>query len=136
MKKTRILVAMSAAFFAISSAFTIYNQDDELEKSIERGKEIYISNCVSCHMEDGRGIASVFPPLAESDYLMEDLDRSIRQVLEGASGEMEVNGVVYNGVMTGFDLTDQEVADVLNYVRSSWGNSGEMVTAERVSKIR
>lgn len=136
MNKPYPLIFLSAVLLISASAFTITSQSDDLKKSMERGKELYIANCLTCHMEDGKGIPGVFPPLAESDYLMENLDRSIKQIVHGASGEMEVNGAVYNGVMSGFDLSDQEVADILNYIRNSWGNKGEMVTAQQVSEAR
>ena len=75
-------------------------------------------------MEKGEGIESAFPPLAKSDYMMADKNRSIKQILAGASGEMKVNGMTYNGEMPAIDLTDEQVSDVLNYVRNSWGNKG------------
>ena len=108
----------------------------DLDASMKRGKEIYTNNCLTCHMESGEGIEGVYPPLAKSDYLMADKNRSIQQILEGSIGAMTVNGVKYNGFMTPFNLTDQEVSDVLNYVRNSWGNKGEPVTAADVKAIR
>ena len=101
-----------------------------------RGKEIYTANCVTCHMQTGEGIDGVYPPLAKSDYLMADNQRAIKQVLEGAIGAMTVNGVKYNGFMTGFNLNDQEVSDVLNYIRNSWGNKGEPIKPEEVKAVR
>ncbi len=86
-------------------------------------------------MDQGQGIEGVFPPLAESDYMMADKKRSIRTVKFGMEGEITVNGVVYNNIMTSMGLDDQEVADVLNYIRNSWGNEGEPVTAKEVTKV-
>lgn len=111
-------------------------QKFDLKASIERGREVYTAQCISCHQEQGEGLEDVFPPLAKSDYLMADKKRSIVQTLKGVSGEIKVNGKVYNGEMTGFDLTDQEVSDVLNYVRNSWGNKGQAVTPEEVAAAR
>ena len=111
-------------------------QKFDLKASIERGKEVYNVNCITCHMEKGEGIEGAFPPLAKSDYLMADKNRSIRQILEGASGEMTVNGKTYNGEMPAIDLTDEQVSDVLNYVRNSWGNKGGAVTAAEVKAQR
>ncbi len=107
-----------------------------LKESMIRGKDIYNAQCIACHMEQGEGIESVFPPLAKSDYLMADKKRSIQQMLYGASGEMVVNGVTYNGEMAGFDLTDEETSDVLNYIRNSFGNKGEAVTPAEVKAVR
>lgn len=111
-------------------------QSFDLKASIARGKEIYVAQCLSCHMEEGQGIEDVYPPLAKADYLMADKARSIQQVLYGAIGEMKVNGKVYNLEMTGFDLSDQEASDVLNYIRNSWGNKGSAVTSEDVKASR
>lgn len=124
--------------FVITIAITIFsfNQNTGLKASMERGKEIYTANCVTCHMQNGEGIEGVYPPLAKSDYLMADKTRAIKQVLEGAIGAMTVNGINYNGFMTGFPLNDQEVSDVLNYIRNSWDNKGEIVLPEEVKAAR
>jgi nitrite reductase (NO-forming) len=111
-------------------------QKFDLKASIERGKEVYNTQCITCHMEKGEGIEGVFPPVAKSDYLMADKNRSIKQILEGASGEMTVNGKTYNGEMPAVDLTDEQVSDVLNYVRNSWGNKGAAVTPAEVKGQR
>jgi nitrite reductase (NO-forming) len=108
----------------------------DLKASMARGEQLYVSYCLSCHMDQGQGIEGVYPPLAKSDYLMADKNRSIRQVLYGVSGEIKVNGKTYNLEMTGFDLTNEETADVLNYIRNSWGNKGAVVTPEEVKAAR
>ncbi|MBL6446946.1 cytochrome c [Fulvivirga sp. 29W222] len=112
------------------------DQGDNLKQSLERGKELYRSYCITCHIQNGKGVPEIFPPLAHSDYLMDNAGRSIEQVINGVSGEITVNGVTYNNVMPGFDMTDQEVADVLNYIRNSWGNKGEVITEKQVSSFR
>ena len=108
----------------------------DLKASITRGKEVYTNYCVSCHMEQGEGLEDLYPPVAKSDYLMADKKRSIVQVLKGVTGEIKVNGKTYNGDMSGFDLTDQEVSDVLNYIRNSFGNKGVAVTPAEVKVAR
>jgi mono/diheme cytochrome c family protein len=107
-----------------------------LKESIERGKDIYITNCLTCHLDQGEGIEEVYPPLAKADYLMADKKRSIQQVLYGARGEIKVNGKVYNTEMVGIDLSDQQASDVLNYIRNSFGNKGSAVTPEEVKGSR
>jgi nitrite reductase (NO-forming) len=107
-----------------------------LKESIERGKDIYITNCLTCHLDQGEGIEDVYPPLAKADYLMADKKRSIQQVLYGAKGEMKINGKVYNTEMVGIDLTDQQASDVLNYIRNSFGNKGSAVTPDEVKASR
>lgn len=113
-----------------------FSNDDPLAESIKRGKTVYDTNCASCHMAGGEGIDGVFPPLAKSDYLMADKKRSIRQILHGVKGKIVVNGVTYEGEMPPSGLTDKETADVLNYIRNSWGNKGKIVTEAEVKLER
>jgi nitrite reductase (NO-forming) len=87
-------------------------------------------------MEQGEGIEHVYPPLAKSDYLMADKKRSILTTMNGLSGEITVNNKVYNMEMASFGLTDEEISDVLNYIRNSWGNKGDAVTPEEVKALR
>lgn len=127
------------AFLVVVAVLTLSFQDKpkfDLKASITKGKEIYTTYCMSCHMEAGEGMEDVYPPLAKSDYLMADKTRSIKQVLYGANGPMKVNGKTYNAEMTGFDLTDQEVSDLLNYIRNSFGNKGPAVMPEEVKAAR
>jgi mono/diheme cytochrome c family protein len=121
--------------FVLSISSFQQKQSFDLKASIARGQEVYVAQCLSCHMEKGEGIESVYPPLAKSDYLMADKKRSIEQVLYGISGEIKVNGKTYDMEMTGFDLSDQEASDVLNYIRNSWGNKGAAVTPDEVKAL-
>jgi len=103
---------------------------------IELGKQLYAQTCFACHQGEGQGITGAFPPLAKSDYLNEDIDRAIGIVLHGKTGEITVNGEKYNSVMTPQTLSDEEVANVLTYIYSSWGNNGTEVTPNMVSKVK
>jgi nitrite reductase (NO-forming) len=118
----------------IGLGFTCQAQDKA--KSIERGKQVYTTLCIACHQADGKGLPGAFPPLAKSDYLLEDIDRAIHAVKYGLQGEIEVNGIKYNSVMVSQQLSDEEVADVLNYVLNSWGNKGDHVTVARVQSVK
>ena len=112
-------------------------KDPALEESMQRGSEIYADFCVTCHLEKGEGVAGTFPPLANSDYLMGNREASIRGVKYGQKGELVVNGVTYNNVMAPLGLEDEEVADVMNFILNSWGNSSDrMVTLEEVEAIK
>ncbi len=134
---------MKKIFFVTITALTIstffsFQQKPkfDLKSSVTRGKELYVTYCLSCHLEQGEGIEGVYPPLAKSDYLMADKNRSIQQVLKGLTGEIKVKGKTYNMEMIGLDLPDDQVSDVLNYVRNSFGNKGEAVTPDNVKAIR
>ena len=98
---------------------------------------LFAGTCSVCHQSDGAGLPNVFPPLAKSDYLMADKERSIAVVLNGLSGPVTVNGSNYNSVMPPMSqLTDDEVANILTYVRNSWGNEGDAISKEDVAKVR
>lgn len=136
---------ISTILYVFTSAFSWLGTDNpsltlltepDLEESIKLGEEIYQGYCLACHMSEGEGLPGAFPPLAKSDYLMADKERSIRQVMHGSEGEMVVNGETYNGVMPPQPLSDEEIAHVLNFVRNSWGNEGEVVTFAEVKAIR
>ena len=130
------VVSLKAAVAAeIKSNPKIADLNKEIQ--IEQGKQVYLQTCFVCHQPNGLGLPDQIPPLAKSDYLMADKERSIRGVLFGQSGVMTVNGKKYDGIMIPLNyLTDEQVANVLTYVRNSWGNSGEAVTVQEVSRIR
>lgn len=108
----------------------------DLKASAERGKEIYLRNCISCHMEQGEGLEGIFPPLAKSDYMLADKKRAIQQTLYGVTGEMTVNGKLYNGEMNAFDLTDDQTSDLMNYIFNSFENKGGVITPADVKAAR
>jgi mono/diheme cytochrome c family protein len=111
-------------------------QDKELKESMQRGKEIYTDFCITCHLANGEGVENTFPPLAKSDYLMNNREASIKGVKYGQRGPLVVNGVTYDNTMMPLGLENEEIVDVMNYVLNSWGNSGaEMVTLEEVNTI-
>lgn len=123
-----LLIVSGLAYFLI--------QDKELKESIQRGKDIYTDFCITCHLETGEGVEYTFPPLAKSDYLMNNREASIKGVKYGQRGELTVNGVTYNNTMMPLGLENEEIVDVMNYVLNSWGNSGaKMVTIEEVNTI-
>lgn len=106
------------------------------EDSIRRGEPLFQQRCLICHGAEGRGVPSVFPPLAGSDFLTGNRERSIRAVCEGLSGRIRVNGFDYEGSMPAQALNDQEAADVFNYIGSSWGNTLPAFTADEIKAVR
>lgn len=109
---------------------------ETLEERIEYGRQTYTSVCQACHMADGSGIEGVFPPVADSDYLNENPDRGISAVVHGLSGEITVNGEVYDGVMPRQNLTSEEVANVVTFMLNSFDNQGGEVTPDDVERVR
>ncbi|MFT4621846.1 MAG: nitrite reductase (NO-forming) [Myxococcota bacterium] len=104
---------------------------------IAAGKVLFAGTCSACHQGEGQGVDGVFPPLAKSDYLMADKTRSIAVVLNGLSGPVTVNGTDYTSVMPPMsNLNDDEVANILTYVRNAWGNEGDAVSIAEVAAVR
>lgn len=106
------------------------------DERIKAGEAIYNQTCFACHQANGQGLPGIFPPLAKSDFLMADADRAIGIVITGLQGEIEVNHVKYNQVMTPQNLNDEQIANVLSFVMNSWGNQHDMITPDQVSKVR
>ena len=123
-------------FLFLFLQFISLQKSKPIEESIADGEEIYQDFCLQCHLSNGEGVSGIFPPLANSDYLFDDIDRSIRNIKYGVSGPIIVNEREYNSVMLNNGLDDDEVADVMNYILNSWGNkSDEIITKERVAKV-
>jgi mono/diheme cytochrome c family protein len=116
--------------------FCVLYQEKTKEQSIQDGAEIYQDFCIQCHLDNGKGVSGVFPPLKNSDYLVNDVDRSIAGIKFGLRGEIEVNDQIYDGVMNKQGLDDEEIADVMNYILNQWGNQYEgLITQSWVQKI-
>jgi cytochrome c oxidase cbb3-type subunit 2 len=118
-----------------------------LQDQIDAGKEVYMKAatgggmCFTCHQQNGQGLAGQFPPLAGSDWVLGDKSRLIKISMYGLMGEIEVNGEKYNNVMAppGIppgSLSDEQIANVLTYIRNDWGNSASAVSPEEVATVR
>ncbi len=117
--------------------FAITQQQTPLQKSIARGKDIYTDFCIQCHMATGKGNGTNFPPLDGSDWLKKKRTESIHAAKFGQKGEIIVNGKKFNGIMPPAGLSDEEVADVMNYVMNSWSNkTKKMVTVKEVALLK
>ncbi len=129
---------LSILFLSFSGSFGQEKEkSNDFLQSIERGAIIYEDFCMNCHMTDGKGVEKINPPLAGSDYLMKNREKSIKAVKFGQSGEIMVNGITYNGTMAPMGLSDKEVTDVMNYITNNFGNiNNKMFTEEEVLKIQ
>ncbi|MGZ4961210.1 MAG: c-type cytochrome [Limisphaerales bacterium] len=112
---------------------------DEKAKTLIAGKKLFDPNCGACHQVDGMGAAGKAPPLVGSEWVLAPKpDRIIRVVLDGLGGPVDVKGQQWNLNMvpwkTSFD--DEKIAQILSYVRSSWGNNASVVKPEQVKEIR
>jgi nitrite reductase (NO-forming) len=107
------------------------------EQRIEAGGVLYNGTCSVCHQQNGEGLEGVFPPLANSDYLMSDTRRAIEIVLNGLTGPVTVNGSPFNSVMPPMSqLNDDEIANILTYSLNNWGNEGDVISPAEVAEVR
>lgn len=99
----------------------------------KQGAILYSNFCESCHMKDGSGLAQLIPPLANADYLKENPDKTACIIKYGMSGAITVNGKVYNQPMPAVkQLSDAEIANVINYIYTALNNDLPVVTMEEV----
>jgi len=101
------------------------------------GRRVF-ANCIACHQTTGLGLPGAYPPLAGSEWAQGPEDRIIRIVLNGISGPITVRSTPFNNTMPAFgpQLRDEQIADVLTYVRSEWGNTAPAVSPDKVKEIR
>lgn len=109
------------------------------------GKKQYNLACVTCHMPNGLGLPGVYPPLAESEWVLGSEERLISIVLHGLKGPVTVKGNVYGTAAmpafgqvpgSGYNWNDEKIAAVLTYIRHEWGNNAAAIATERVTEIR
>lgn len=100
------------------------------------GQLIYEQNCLTCHQANGSGVPNLNPPLRGTDWVLGDKTRLINVLLKGLQGQ-EIEGDMYDNAMPAHDfLNDTQIADVLTYIRSNFGNKADAVTADEVKALR
>ena len=96
---------------------------------------MYENFCVNCHMEDGTGLPGNIPPLVGADYLTQRADQLPCIIRHGVSGELVVNGQTYNAQMPANpQLTDVEIANIINYINHAWGNDNGYTSVKTVQE--
>lgn len=116
-----------------------------LKKEFPKGEALFTSVCQTCHGADGGGVKSLAPPLNQSEWVTGSKDKLISIVLFGLTGPVKVNGHVYqtpevSGDMPGIgydkDMPNEDIAQLLSFIRRSWRNNADKVTTEEVTKVR
>lgn len=104
---------------------------------MKAGKAVYEQYCMTCHQANGKGVSGLNPPLIGTDYVTGDKHRLIDIILQGSNVGLEVNGMVYSNAMPAHSfLSDQAIADVLSYIRNSFGNQADTITVAEVNNAR
>ncbi len=114
-----------------------YPAQPGIEKSIMAGKKVFLKYCISCHQADGSGVPNMNPPLIRTSYVLGDEEKLIKIVLNGLKN-IDIDDQSYNNPMPalGSVLKDQQIADVLTYVRNSFGNKASAVGIAEVLSVR
>lgn len=132
LKKLLVFCALSAAMAAL-----MLPQTSSVIAAPD-GKAIYDAKCAACHQPSGQGMPGTFPPLAGNKDVTGDAKSVIAAVAKGKSGALTVAGTAYNSSMPAWrgQLSDAEIAAVVTYVRSAWGNKASAVTEKQVSAVK
>ena len=138
MKTILPLLASLTLFATLAQA-----EDFDLKASIDRGKMIYMQTCFVCHQPTGLGLPGAFPPLAGTEYTQGDARRMIAMTLKGVNPPLKVKEMTYAVPMPPLPVQfpilvdDGKLADVINYVRNSFGNKDEKgVTPTLIDAVR
>ena len=117
---------------------TPHIENDNLQKEIKgQGELVYTTYCGTCHQKSGEGDGARFPTLAQTDWVTGDKTRLINILLKGMEGEITVNGTSFNNVMPQHSfLSDEQISEVLTYIRSSFGNEADGVSVVEVANVR
>jgi mono/diheme cytochrome c family protein len=136
MKKALIVLISLIAVAAI--ALIGCDSHASTEATIARGEKIYTQYCLSCHQVDGSGVPQLNPPLKNSAYVLGEESKLISIVMHGFNEGVEIKGDTYTNPMppVGANLKDEQIADVLTYIRNSFGNKASAISADRVKAIR
>ncbi|WP_395802771.1 c-type cytochrome [Daejeonella sp.] len=135
---TKQLAGMAARKLTSPNVKTPDPEKDNLMRGqLAAGSKLYNTYCASCHQQNGKGDGTRFPPVAESEWVNGDKKTLIELVLNGLSGPITVKGVGYNEAMPPHSyLKDTEIAQILTYLRSSFGNNASFVSPNEVARYR
>jgi hypothetical protein len=107
------------------------------DDQMKRGAAVYARTCIACHQPTGMGLPPVFPPIANAPIVVGNPELPIKFILQGLMGPITVGGTTYNSMMPPVaGVSDGDIADVLTYVRQSFGNQGNPVSADQVKAVR
>jgi mono/diheme cytochrome c family protein len=113
------------------------SSEEEIDEALLPGMKVYQTYCASCHMMSGKGAPGMNPPLIDTKWVLGDKERLIKVVLNGLSDPIEIKGEIYQNIMASHAfLTDQQIADVLSFIRNNWGNSASYITVDEVAETR
>ncbi|MFB6343049.1 c-type cytochrome [Saccharicrinis sp. FJH62] len=132
-KKHSYLVATLFSLFLIP----VIDAQNTTGEATKTGEQVYRMNCLACHQANGSGVPNLAPPLKQTTFVLGDKTKLIDIVLKGFNEDVEIEGEYYSNPMPPFaHLSDEEIAKVLTYIRSNFGNKAEPVSSTEVKAVR
>jgi len=133
----RIYITLVVVFLCIAGA-SAQSSNKLVAASAARGKTVYLQRCMVCHQADGGGVPKLNAPLDGSSAVNgSDVSKLIKYIVKGFADRVEIDGELYSNAMpAAADLTDQQIADVLTFIRSNWSNKAGHVTTLQVKQTR
>jgi mono/diheme cytochrome c family protein len=133
----RIYITLVVVFLCIAGA-SAQSSNKLVAASAARGKTVYLQRCMVCHQADGGGVPKLNAPLDGSSAVNgSDVSKLIKYIVKGFADRVEIDGELYSNAMpAAADLTDQQIADVLTFIRSNWSNKAGPVTTLQVKQTR
>jgi mono/diheme cytochrome c family protein len=109
----------------MSVAAAATENDSVATQALERGRALFLDNCAECHQSNGRGLKGIYPSLASSE------------VVRGSGTDVALQLIIGRGEMPSFAgaMNPQDMADVVNYVRNAWGNTGDSIDAISIERL-
>ena len=124
-------------YFAICYLLSSCQNAEEVKRSqyFVEGMELYKVHCANCHQMDGQGLKNLYPPIANSDYLVGNKEKLMCGIKFGISDTLTVNGKVYTQAMpANASLKNIEIAEILTFIYNKWGNEKVITETEQVKK--
>ena len=125
------------SFFLLVAFGFLLAQQSSSKSSVDSGKKLYEQYCLTCHQADGGGVPKMNPPLINTSYVTGDKAKLVEWVLKGSTENVPIDGKYYsNNMPPQATLKDEEIADILTYIRNSFGNKASAITPAEVKSIR
>jgi mono/diheme cytochrome c family protein len=137
MKQLGMMICLFLAVAAFSQTKKPVAKISVSKTTLENGKKVYEQHCLTCHQVDGNGVPMMNPPLVKTKWVLGNKKQLVGIVLKGLNNEIEIDGQTFSNPMPSqAHLTDQEIADVLTFVRNSFGNKASAVAVSDVKAVR
>lgn len=136
LNKILLTALASLTILSCNSGNHSHREQVKFDQYMVEGERLYQQHCSNCHQLNGEGVGKLFPPLAKSDFMEDNLNTVVCLIRNGIDGELAVNNIVYNQPMPGVtELTNLEVAEITTYIYNAWGSEEGMFGVKEVAKV-